>query len=96
LQNAVERAVVLSDGDQLDAEQFAFLQQDGLHTRGDGLMPGMTVDEAERKLILKTLESCQDNRTRAAELLGISVRTLRNKLKEYREAGHYGGGDDDL
>lgn len=94
LQNAVERAVVLSDGDQLDAEQFAFLQQDGLHARGDGLMPGMTVDEAERKLILKTLESCQENRTRAAELLGISVRTLRNKLKEYREAGHYGGGDD--
>ena len=45
----------------------------------------MTVAQMERELIFKTLEGCNDNRTRAAELLDISVRTLRNKLKEYRE-----------
>jgi DNA-binding NtrC family response regulator len=37
----------------------------------------------EKELILKTLESCNDNRTKAADILQISVRTLRNKLKEY-------------
>jgi two-component system, NtrC family, response regulator AtoC len=50
--------------------------------------PGMTVEEAERLLILKTLEFTQDNRTRAAEMLGISIRTLRNKLHEYNGGKH--------
>lgn len=44
---------------------------------------GTTVDEAERQLILKTLQSTQNNKTRAAEILGISSKTLQNKLKEY-------------
>ena len=44
---------------------------------------GTTVDEAERQLILKTLMSTQNNKTRAAEILGISTKTLQNKLKEY-------------
>jgi DNA-binding NtrC family response regulator len=44
---------------------------------------GSTVDEAERMLILKTLESTRNNKTRAAEILGISLKTLHNKLKEY-------------
>jgi DNA-binding NtrC family response regulator len=94
LQNAVERAVVLADGDTLMPEHFNFLSQPSTQARGDSLMAGMTVEETERRLILKTLEACQENRTRAAELLGISVRTLRNKLKEYREAGLYGGEED--
>jgi DNA-binding NtrC family response regulator len=46
---------------------------------------GSTVDEAERMLILKTLESTRNNKTKAAEILGISLKTLHNKLKEYRE-----------
>ena len=45
----------------------------------------MTVHEMERRLIMKTLESCQGNRTEAAGTLGISTRTLRNKLHEYGE-----------
>ncbi len=44
---------------------------------------GTTVDEAERLLILKTLEATNNNKTRAAEILGISLKTLHNKLKEY-------------
>jgi DNA-binding protein Fis len=45
----------------------------------------MTVREMEKKLITKTLQDVDDNRTRASELLGISIRTLRNKLKEYKQ-----------
>ena len=47
--------------------------------------PGTTIAEMEKKLILETLKSVNDNRTVAAELLGISVRTLRNKLNEYKK-----------
>ena len=47
---------------------------------------GTTVNEAERQLILKTLESTHNNKTRAAEILGISAKTLQNKLKEYSTA----------
>jgi DNA-binding protein Fis len=43
----------------------------------------------EQQLILDTLEHCLGNRTHAANILGISIRTLRNKLKEYNEAGVY-------
>jgi DNA-binding NtrC family response regulator len=49
---------------------------------------GTTVDEAERVLILQTLAATGNNKTRAAELLGISLKTLHNKLKEYEAAGH--------
>jgi transcriptional regulator with PAS, ATPase and Fis domain len=47
---------------------------------------GTTVDEAERQLILKTLNSTHNNKTKAAEILGISSKTLQNKLKEYSSA----------
>ncbi len=47
---------------------------------------GTTVDEAERQLILKTLHSTHNNKTRAAEILGITTKTLQNKLKEYSGA----------
>jgi DNA-binding NtrC family response regulator len=48
---------------------------------------GRTVSEVERDLILETLKHCFGNRTHAANLLGISIRTLRNKLNEYTAAG---------
>lgn len=48
---------------------------------------GRTVAQVEQQLILDTLSHCLGNRTHAANILGISIRTLRNKLKEYSEAG---------
>ena len=48
---------------------------------------GRTVADVERHLILDTLDHCQGNRTHSARILGISIRTLRNKLNEYVEAG---------
>jgi DNA-binding NtrC family response regulator len=48
---------------------------------------GPTLADVERKHILKILEICGGNRTRAASMLDISVRCLRNKLREYRNAG---------
>ena len=50
-----------------------------------GIRAGMTVAQAERDLIYVTLEACNNNKTQAATMLDISVRTLRNKLKEYEE-----------
>ena len=48
---------------------------------------GCTVAEVERDLIIETLKYCLGNRTRAAGVLGISIRTLRNKLNDYAAAG---------
>lgn len=63
---------------------------------GDGSQPireggavtvGMTIAGMEQELILKTLKEVEGNRTKAAEILGVTVRTLRNKLNEYKDAG---------
>jgi DNA-binding NtrC family response regulator len=56
---------------------------------GDGIRMdvGTTVEEAEKMLILKTLAATNNNKTRAAEILGISLKTLHNKLKEYGASG---------
>jgi DNA-binding NtrC family response regulator len=56
---------------------------------GDGVasLVGRTVGDVERDLILETLTHCLGNRTHAATILGISIRTLRNKLREYSDAG---------
>jgi DNA-binding NtrC family response regulator len=51
------------------------------------VLVGQTVADVERHLILNTLDYCFGNRTHAAKILGISIRTLRNKLNEYTEAG---------
>jgi len=53
---------------------------------------GTTVGEAEKGLILRTLEHTRNNKTRAAEILGISLKTLHNKLKEYGAGREYGIG----
>jgi DNA-binding NtrC family response regulator len=51
------------------------------------LLIGSTVDEVERELVLQTLARCDGNRTRAARVLGMSVRTLRNKIRLYSASG---------
>ena len=51
------------------------------------LLIGSTVDEIERELVLQTLARCDGNRTRAARVLGLSVRTLRNKIRLYTADG---------
>jgi DNA-binding NtrC family response regulator len=81
LENAIERSVVLTRIGKIGSEVFELRKN--IEGKNDGLTPGMTVAEAERQLILNTLEFCNQNRTRAAEMLNISIRTLRNKLNEY-------------
>ena len=86
LRNAIERALVTGPGEILMKKDLApdFGRQAPL-AAGDGLQlrAGMSVSEAERRLIQQTLEFTENNKTRAAELLGISLKTLHNKLKEY-------------
>jgi DNA-binding NtrC family response regulator len=86
LRNVLERAVVISGQNVLRrrdiSPEFGRATPAGAddHLR---LRAGITVAEAERRLIFETLASTQNNKTRAAELLGISLKTLHNKLKEY-------------
>jgi DNA-binding NtrC family response regulator len=84
LENSVERAVVLTKSGRIKPEIFKFKSHnDHSNTSNGAIQPGTTVAEIEKQLIFKTLDHCNQNRTRAAELLGISIRTLRNKLNEY-------------
>ncbi len=87
LQNVCERAVVLARGEALDvASFFLHLEIDNRDERAAAPVE-LTVAAMERQLILRTLEQTRANRTEAARRLGISVRTLRNKLNEYRAMG---------
>ncbi len=81
LENAIERAVVLADGDELDAADFDFLEPRGGPEPSDD---GGSLEALERAHIREVLESCDGNRTRAAERLGIHRETLANKIRRYR------------
>jgi len=101
LENTMHRAVLMASGDDIGAD--AILSPDGARldqskpaavahaamaaeavTRS---LVGRTVADVERDLILETLKHCLGNRTHAANILGISIRTLRNKLNEYSDGG---------
>jgi DNA-binding NtrC family response regulator len=95
LENNMHRAVLLAVGDEIGPEA---LMLGGNGRAGDGLGPaedqvstaglvGRTVAEVERDLIVDTVTHCLGNRTHAASILGISIRTLRNKLKLYDAEG---------
>ena len=89
LRNVVERAVILSSGDFLELKHLPPYVSDvpapaPPPTGGSALTPGMTVEEAENRLILLTLDHARGNKTRAAEILGISLKTLHNKLNKMR------------
>ncbi|MCH7956310.1 MAG: sigma-54-dependent Fis family transcriptional regulator [Proteobacteria bacterium] len=92
LENAMHRAVLLADGESISPEAIR-LDGPGVTARAgaeggtDSGMVGRTVSAVERDLIIDTVQHCLGNRTHAANILGISIRTLRNKLKQYNEQG---------
>jgi DNA-binding NtrC family response regulator len=103
LENAMHRAVLLAVGPEISedairlpdgqplaaADPYARTVQaaSAAAEAATRAFVGQTVAEMEQQLILDTLQHCLGNRTHAANILGISIRTLRNKLKEYSEAG---------
>lgn len=86
LENVIERSVLLAQNDEISADEIYINDFKPVEPEL-GFGPGMTVAEAERQLIIKTLEHTAQNRTQAARMLGISIRTLRNKLHEYNLVG---------
>jgi DNA-binding NtrC family response regulator len=103
LENAMHRAVLLSSGALIEETAVRLPDGQPLTVGDPGARAaqaasfaaetaarsfvGQTVAEMEQQLIIGTLQHCLGNRTHAANILGISIRTLRNKLKEYSEAG---------
>ena len=103
LENAMHRAVLLASGDIIEEGAVRLPDGQPLGPSDAGARAaqvaattaeaisrsfvGQTVAAMEQQLIIDTLEHCFGNRTHAANILGISIRTLRNKLKEYTEAG---------
>lgn len=103
LENTLHRAVLLSSGDVIEPDAILMPDGTGLSeaARAHSLAAqaaqaagaasraavGRTVAEVEQELILDTLDHCLGNRTHAANILGISIRTLRNKLNQYADEG---------
>jgi len=93
LRNTIERAVILAGGRVIETKHLppgfgtAQVRTAELDPNAIHLGVGTTVEEAEKQLILRTLASTSNNKTRAAEILGISLKTLHNKLKEYGSNG---------
>jgi two-component system response regulator FlrC len=93
LENIIERAVLLCDGDIILPEDLfcddAFVGPDNGETPAGAASAGTgeprQLKDVEKNLIFQTLDETNGNRTHAAKILGISVRTLRNKLNEYKE-----------
>lgn len=91
LENTIHRAVLLAKGDEIDRDAVLLTGSEAATQSQMGntaeAMVGRTVAEVERELIIDTVGHCLGNRTHAANILGISIRTLRNKLKQYSEDG---------
>ena len=95
LENTMHRAVLLSTGEEIDENSIILqtpsavreIKEESVDKKENTAFVGKTVAEVERKLILDTMEDTMWNRSAAATILGISIRTLRNKLKQYQEEG---------
>jgi DNA-binding NtrC family response regulator len=91
LRNVIERAVVICSGEQVERHHFApypIDQRERLRNEDTITFPvGTPIEEVERQMIIRTIKKTKNNKTRAAELLGISLKTLHNKLNLYRERG---------
>jgi DNA-binding NtrC family response regulator len=83
LENFVRRAIALSATGDIDGDAFDGLEPSPAALNPSPLEPGLTLREAEKTLLTKTLEATGGNRTRAAAMLGVSLRTIRNKIREY-------------
>jgi DNA-binding NtrC family response regulator len=89
LRNVIERATILAESEFIEPRHLP----PTLLARGEEslptltIAPGTTVDEAERRLIILTLDHTRNNKTRAAEILGISLKTLHNKLNRMKDEG---------
>ncbi len=99
LRNVIERAVVICSGEQIERHHFApypFDQRQRLRSEDTVTFPvGTPLREIERQMILRTLDKTGNNKTRAAQLLSISLKTLHNKLNDYRARGLLGERDND-
>ncbi|MFN7975290.1 MAG: sigma-54 dependent transcriptional regulator [Acidobacteriota bacterium] len=89
LKNMIESFVVLRPGATLDLQDLPVEVSSAPIPAATGFSVGMSMDDVERHAIMETLESTQGNRSRAAEILGIGLRTLQRKLKEYKARGVY-------
>lgn len=89
LENSIHRAVLLAVDNTITKDSLMLNKQDVLLDKNasDNSFVGRTVDSVEQELIVSTLKHCLGNRTHAANILGISIRTLRNKLNSYSKEG---------
>lgn len=91
LRNAIERAVIICSAEVIERHHFAPYpvdQRARVRNEDTIMLPvGTPIEEVERQMILRTLQKTDNNKTRAAELLQISLKTLHNKLRLYRDRG---------
>ncbi len=88
LENIIERAVVLADGDRVEARHLpAGLASEETAIADDLHIPGATLEELERYAILRTYEATGGSTSETADILGISVRKVQYRLRDYREEG---------
>ena len=98
LRNVIERACVICSGEQIERHHFApypFDQRQKLRSEDTVTFPvGTPLKDVERAMILRTLDKTGNNKTKAAQLLNISLKTLHNKLNDYRARGVMREGSD--
>lgn len=83
LENVIRRSLALASGMTLGPQPLDSTSGFPTTEKTSGLKPGVTLHEVERQLLAATLDATGGNRTRAAELMGVSLRTVRNKIREY-------------
>lgn len=84
MKNLIHRCTVMIDAEELLPEHFEHMLNVNKPRKNGGLSVGQTIEDVERELIYKTLENTGGNKTRAAEILDVTPRTLRNKLNRYK------------
>ncbi len=90
LEYSILRAVLFAEGDVILPKHLPEEIQSTRQREAENVSVGLTMKEMEKELILKTLERMEGNRTRTAEILGISLRSLQYKLKDYETAAERG------